>query len=87
MKKTIVLLVLGLLGCTAMRAQEDNEIDNPECDFVYQDIGYHITDSVKRTVEIVYLQKPRIITSASMQGNNSLKKRIIAGSKNEFQQS
>ena len=43
MKKTIVLLVLGLLGCTAMRAQEDNEIDNPKCDFVYQDIGYHIT--------------------------------------------
>ena len=58
MKKTIVLLVLGLLGCTAMRAQEDNEIDNPECDFVYQDIGYHITDSVKRTVEIVYLTPP-----------------------------
>ena len=67
MKKTIVLLVLGLLGCTAMRAQEDNEIDNPECDFVYQDIGYHITDSVKRTVEIVYLTPPLVPTTSSQQ--------------------
>ena len=84
MKKTIVLLVLGLLGCTAMRAQEDNEIDNPECDFVYQDIGYHITDSVKRTVEIVYLQTPGIITSASMQGNNSLKNGLLQARKTNF---
>ena len=66
-KNKILLLALSLvLGTASLMAQNYLVITpgapNPECDFVYQDIGYHITDSVNRTVEIVYLQGPYIMT-------------------------
>ena len=61
MKKNILLLIVGMVLSTAsLRAGIEPHEPNPDCDFIYQDICYHITDSVNRTVEIVYLEYPDI---------------------------
>ncbi len=66
MKKILLLLMGVLTTCTWSFAQDnENPSQNPDCNFVYQDIGYHITDSVNHIVEVTNIYEP--IISASPQ--------------------
>ncbi len=64
MKKILLLLMGVLTTCTWSFAQDnENLAKNLDCNFVYQDIGYHITDSVNHIVEVTNIYEPAIFSA------------------------